>query len=155
MPTFTARGLEGEAGANAAPMVEEDPVAKYLIDSEGNEDDEATGASPSAGGPSSSRAAPEDEVLEISSSDGEEFLVAPSHLVAKGGEEGGEGGQEARVGRREGRSKKKHDKPVGSPAGAPLKRIAEAAPGGASGGGIASRLWRSLQWVDTTSPKSG
>ena len=56
MPTFTARGLEGEASDDATPMVEEeDPVSKYLADSKGNEDDEATCASASAGGPSSSR----------------------------------------------------------------------------------------------------
>ena len=149
MTTFTARGLEGEASADAAPMVEEDPLAKYLIESEGDEDDKPKGAS-------SSRAAREDEVLEISSSDDEEFLVAHSHPVAEGGEqEGGEGVQKAGAGRREGCSKKKHEKPAGSPAGTPLKRKAEAAPEGASGGGIASRLRCSMQWVDTADSKSG
>ena len=95
-------------------------------------------------------------MLEISSGDDEEFLVAPSHPVAEEGEEeGGEGGQKAGAGRREGRFKKKHDKPAGSPAGALLKSKSEAAPGGASRGGIAPRLRRSMQWVDTTAPKSG
>ena len=63
MPTFAARGLEGEASADAAPVVEVDPVAKYLVDSEGDKDKEATCASTSARGPSSSRAAPEEDVL--------------------------------------------------------------------------------------------
>ena len=34
MPTFTAKGLEGEDSADAAPVVEDDDdVAKYLVDS--------------------------------------------------------------------------------------------------------------------------
>ena len=146
MPTITARGLEGESSADAASVVEEeDPVTKYLADSEGNEDDEAIGASTSVGGLSSSRTAPEENVLDISSGDEEDFLVAPSHPNSEGGEEErGEGGQKAGVGRSDGCSKKRHDKPVGSPAGTPSKRKAEAAPGGASGGGIASRLRRSM-----------
>ena len=58
MPAFTAKGLEGEASADAAPMVEDDDdVAKYLADSEEDEDAEATAASASAGGPISSRTA--------------------------------------------------------------------------------------------------
>ena len=143
MPTFTARGLEGEDSADAAPVVEEDPVAKYLVDSEGDEDDEATGASASAGGPSSLRAAPEEEVLEILSGDAEEFSVAPSCPITEGGGEEEED-QKIRAERHEGRSKKRHDKPVGGLAGAPLKIKAEAAPGGDSGGGITSRLRRSM-----------
>ena len=56
---------------------------------------------------------------------------------------------------REGRSKKKHDKPAGCPADTLLKRKAEAAPSGAGSGGIASRLRRSVQWVDSAAPKTG
>ena len=54
MPAFTARGLEGEASAEAAPVVEEDPVAKYLIELDADEGDEPKGASGSAGWPNSS-----------------------------------------------------------------------------------------------------
>ena len=33
MPEFTAGGLEGEASADGAPMVEDDDdIAKYLVD---------------------------------------------------------------------------------------------------------------------------
>ena len=54
MPAFTAKGLEGESSADGTPVVEvDDNVAKYLADSEEDEDAEATGASTSAGGPSS------------------------------------------------------------------------------------------------------
>ena len=54
MPAFTARGLEGEASADGAPVVQDDnDIAKYLADSEEDEDAETTGASASAGGPSS------------------------------------------------------------------------------------------------------
>ena len=84
--------------------------------------------------------------------------MVPSRPVAEEGEEKegeGEGGQKAGAGRREGPSKKKHDKPAGSPTGTPLKRKAETAPEGPSGGGVASRLRRSMQWVDSTAPKSG
>ena len=87
------------------------------------------------------------EVLEISSSDDVDFLVAPSRPVVEGGEEEGEGAQKAGAGRREGHSKKKHDKPAGCPAGAPLKRKAKTTPRGASRGGIVSRLRRLMQWV--------
>ena len=49
MPAFTARGLEGEASADAAPVVEDDDdIAKYLADSKEDEDAEATGVSASA-----------------------------------------------------------------------------------------------------------
>ena len=121
-------------------MVEDDDdIAKYLTDSE---DDEAMGVSASAGGPRSSRTVPEEAVLEISSGDEEEFAVAPSCRITEGGEEGEEEDQVQETGadRREGRSKKKHDKPAGCPVGTPLKRKAEAAPMGASSGGIAPRL---------------
>ena len=88
MPAFTARGLEGEASADAAPVVEDDDdLAKYLADSEEDEDAEATAASASAGGPSSSRTVPVEAVLEISSGCEEEFSVAPSHRIMEGGEE--------------------------------------------------------------------
>ena len=84
-------------------------MAKYLVDSEGNKDDEATG------GPTSSRVAPKEEVLEILSGDAEEFSVAPSCPITEGeGEE--EEDQKIRAERREGRSKKRHDKPAGGPA---------------------------------------
>ena len=95
MPTFTARGLEGEASADAAPVVEDDDdIAKYPADSEEDEDAEATAASASAGGPSSSRMASEGAVLEISSGDEEEFAVAPSRRITEGGEEEEEGDQD-------------------------------------------------------------
>ena len=158
MPTFTARGLEGEASTDAAPVVEDDDdITKYLVDSEEDEDAEAMGASASAGGPSSSRTAPEEAVLEISSGDEEEFAVAPSRRITEGGEEGEEEDQVQGTGaeRREGRSKKKHDKPAGCPVGTLLKRKAEAAPTGASSGGLASRLRCLVQWVDSTAPKTG
>ena len=100
--------------------------------------------------------------MEVSSGE-EDFLVDPSRRITEGGkgkeeEEGGEGeGQAAgpRAERREGRSKKKHDKPAGCPTDTPLKRKAEAAPSRAGSGGIASRLRRSVQWVDSTAPRSG
>ena len=91
MPAFTARGLEGETSADGAPVVEDDDDgAKHLADSEEDKDAEATGASASAGGPSSSRTAPGEAVLEISSGDEEEFAVAPSCRITEGGEEGEE-----------------------------------------------------------------
>ena len=157
MPAFTARGLEGEASTDGAPVVEDDDnIAKYLADSEEDEEAEATGESASAGGPSSSRMAPEEAMLEISSGDEEDFAVAPSRRITEGGEEGEEDqAQKTGAERHEGRSKKKHDKPAGCPVGTPLKRKAEAAPTGASSGGIASRLRRLVQWVDSTAPKTG
>ena len=99
-------------------------------------------------------------VLEISSGGEEEFLVAPSRCIMEGGEEKEKEEEEEQVQgtgaeRREGRSKKKHDKPAGCPADTPLKRKAEAAPSGAGSGGIASRLRRFVQWVDSTAPKTG
>ena len=101
---------------------------------------------------------PEEAVLEISSGGEEEFLVAPSCRITEGGEEKEEEKEQvegAGAARQEGRSKKKHDKPAGCPVGTPLKRKAEAFPAGASSGGIASWLWRSVQWVDSTTPKTG
>ena len=97
--------------------------------------------------------------MEVSSGE-EEFLVAPSRRITEGEEEKEkEEGEEQVQGdgaeRREGHSKKKHDKPVGCPTGTPLKRKAEAAPSGAGSGGIASRLRRSVQWVDSTALRSG
>ena len=158
LPTFNARGLEGESGADAAPVVEDDDdVAKYLADSEVEEEEtEAVTASASAEEASSPRAERVEAVVEVSSG-GEEFLVAPSRRITEGGEEKEEEDQAAGPGaeRREGRSKKKHDKPAGCPAGTPLKRKAETAPSGAGSGGIASRLRRSVQWVDSTAPRSG
>ena len=94
-------------------------------------------------------------MLEISSGDEEEFSVAPSRRTTEGGGEEEEQDQKTGAERREGRSKKRHDKPVGCPAGTPLKRKAEAAPAGASGGGITSWLRCSVQWLDSTAPKSG
>ena len=76
MPAFTARGLEGEASVDAAPVVEDDDdVAKYLADSEEDEDAGARAASASVGEPSSSRTVPVEAVLEISSGGEEEFSV--------------------------------------------------------------------------------
>ena len=159
MPTFTARGLEGEDSADAAPVVEDDDnVAKYLADSEADEDAEATAASASAGEASSSRSVHAEAVVEVSSGE-EEFVVTPSRRITEGEEEKEKEEEEEQVQgtgaeRREGRSKKKHDKPAGCPAGTPLKRKAEVAPSGASSGGIASRLRRSVQWVDIAAPKT-
>ena len=160
MPTFNARGLEREASVDAAPMVEdEDDIAKYLVDSEVEEESEPTGASASAGEASSSRAERAEAVVEVSSGE-EDFLVAPSRRITGGEEEKEREEEEERVegagaARHEGRSKKKHDKPAGCPTDTPLKRKAEAAPSGAGSGGITSRLRRSVQWVDSTAPKSG
>lgn len=139
-------------------MVEDDDdIAKYLADSEEDEDAEATAASASVGEPSSSWTVRVETVLEISSGGEEEFLVAPSRRITEGGQEKEEEEQVQGTGaeRHEGRSKKKHDKPAGCPTGTPLKRKAEAAPSGASSGGIASRLRRSVQWVDNAAPKTG
>ena len=151
--------MEGESGADAAPVVEDDDVAQYLADSEVEEGEtEAATASASAEEASSPREERAGAVVEVSSSE-EEFVVAPSRRTTEGGE-GKEGeeeeGQAAGPGaeRREGRSKKKHDKPVGCPTGTPLKRKAEAAPSGAGSGGIASRLRHSVRWVDSTAPSS-
>ena len=160
MPAFTARGLEGETSGDAAPVVEDDDDgAKYLADSEADEDAEATAASASAGEPSSSRTVPVEAVVEVSSGE-EEFLVAPSRRITEGEEEKEKEEEEEQVqgagaARHEGRSKKKHDKPAGCPADTPLKRKAEAAPLGAGSGGIASRLRRSVHWVDSATPKTG
>ena len=67
MPTITAKGLEGEDSTDAAPVVEDDDdVAKYLADSEADEDAEATAASASAGEPSSSRTVHAEAVVEVS-----------------------------------------------------------------------------------------
>ena len=91
----------------------------------------------------------------ILSGDEEDFSVAPSRPITEGGvEEEEKKDQKTGAEQREGRSKKRHDKPAGCPEGTLLKRKAEAAPAGASGG-IASRLRRSVQWVDSTAPKSG
>ena len=163
LPTFNARGLEGESGIDAAPVVEDDDVAQYLADSEAEEETEDATASASAEETRSPQAEREEAVVEVSSGE-EEFVVAPSRRITEGGkgkeeeEEGGEGeGQAAGPGaeRREGRSKKKHDKPAGCPTGTPLKRKAEAAPSGARSGGIASRLRHSVRWVDSSAPNSG
>ena len=118
MPAFNARGLEEEASADAAPVVEdEDDIAKYLADSEADEEAEATTACASAGEASSSRAERAEAVVEVSSGE-EDFLVAPSRRIT-GGEEEKEEEEKQVAGfgaeRREGRSKKKHDKPVGCP----------------------------------------
>ena len=160
MPAFNARGLEGEAGADASPVVEdEDDVTKYLADSKMEEETEATAASVSAGEASSSRAERVEAVVEVSFGE-EDFLVAPSRRIT-GGEEGEEKEEEEEqvegpgAERREGRSKKMHDKPAGCPADTPLKRKAEAAPSRAGSGRIASRLRRSVQWVDSTAPRTG
>ena len=160
MPAFTAKGLVGEASADAAPVVEDnDDITKYLADSEEGEDAEATAASASAGEPSSSRTVPMEAVMEISSGGEEEFLVAPSRRITEGEEEKEREEEEQVQGtgaeRREGRSKKKHDKPAGCPAGTLLKRKAEVAPSGAGSGEIASRLRRLIQWVDSAAPKTG
>ena len=136
---------------------DEDDIAKYLADSEVEEEAEPAGTSASAGEADSSWAERAEAVVEVSSSE-EEFLVAPSRRITGGEEEKEEEeGQAAGPGaeRREGRSKKKHDKPAGCPMNTPLKRKAEAAPSGAGSGGIASRLQRSVQWVDSTAPRSG
>ena len=144
-------------------MVEDDDVAQYLADSEAEEEEtEAATASASAEEARSPRAERVEAAVEVSSGE-EEFVVAPSRRITKGGkgkeeEEEKEGeGQAAGPGaeRHEGRSKKKHDKPAGCPMGTPLKRKAEAAPLGAESGGIALRLRRSVQWVDSTAPRSG
>ena len=94
--------------------------------------------------------------MEVSSGE-EKFLVAPSRRITEGEEEKEKEEQVEGTGaeRREGRSKKKHDKPAGCPADTPLKRKAEAAPSGACSGGIASRLRCSVQWVDSTAPRTG
>ena len=154
--------MEGESGADAAPVVEDDDVTQYLADSEVEEETEDATASASAEEARSPRAEREEAVVEVLSG-GEEFVVAPSRRITEGGkgkeeEEEGEGeGQAAGPGaeRCEGRSKKKHDKLAGCPTGTPLNRKAEAAPSGAGSGGIASRLRHSARWVDSTAPNSG
>ena len=152
MPTFTAKGLEGEDSADAAPVVEDDDdVAKYLADSEADEDAEATAASASAGEPSSSRTVPVEAVLEISSGE-EEFLVAPSHRIM---------GEKKKKKKKKKKNKPKELERSGARAAprrsmtSPLKRKAEAAPSWGGSGGIASRLRCSVQWVDSASPKTG
>ena len=104
-------------------MVEDDDdVAKYLADSEADEEAEATTASASAGEASSSRAAHTEAVVEVLSGE-EEFLVAPSRRIIEGEEEKEKEEEEQVKGtgaaRHEGRSKKKHDKPAGCPADTP------------------------------------
>ena len=160
MPTFNARGLEGEASADAAPVVEDDDdVAKYLAYSEVDEEAEATTASASSREASSSWAAHAEAVVEVLSGE-EEFLVAPSRRITEGEEEKEkeeeeEQAQGAGAVQNEGRSKKRHDKPAECPAGTLLKRKAKAAPSAAGSGGIASRLRRFMQWVDSAAPKTG
>ena len=142
MPAFNARGLEGEASADVAPVVvDDDDIAKYLTDSEADEEAEATMASASAWEASSSWAAHAEAVVEVSSGE-EEYVIAPSRRITDGEGKGKEEEEEEQVegagaARQEGRSKKKHDKPAGCPADTPLKRKAEAAPSGAGSGGIA------------------
>ena len=119
MPTFNARGLEGEVSADAAPVVEDDDdIAKYLADSKEDEETKATAASASAGEASSSRAERAEAVVEVSSGE-EDFLVAPSRRITEGEGEKEEEEEEQVEGpeaeRREGCSKKKHDKLVGCP----------------------------------------
>ena len=86
LPTFNARGLEGESGVDAAPVVEDDDVAQYLADSEVEEETEDATASASAEESSSPWAERAEAVVEVSSGE-EEFVVAPSSRIMEGGEE--------------------------------------------------------------------
>ena len=103
---------------------------------------------------SSKPAPPEEEVLEISSSGDEDFLVAPSRQVAEGEEDSDE---EAVAGRCNPHSKAFHDRAAKSPVGTPLKRKAETAPEGPGSGAASSRSWRSstTMWVDSRAKSSG
>ena len=113
------------------------------------------GANPSPGEAISSKhAAPEEEVLEISSGEDEDFIVAPSRRAT---EEEDDSGPEAAAERCEPRTKAIHDRAAKSPAGTPLKRKAEAALDEPSAGAASSGLRRSanMVWVDTRAKTSG
>ena len=115
------------------PVAKDGDAAESPYASEAEHDDADAEAVPSAGGASSSQAAPPAaEVYELSSSDGEE----------------------AEAGRREPRTKAAHDRPAGEPPSASLKRKAEAAPEGS--GGRTAPSWRAsgMAWVDTRAKKS-
>jgi hypothetical protein len=156
MPEFTPQGLAGEEKKeDAAPVVEEDWASESPAASDADLGVTCGGANPSAGEASSSRPAPpEGEVLEISSSGDEDFLVAPSRQVAEGEEDSDE---EAVAGRCDPRSKAFHDRAAKSPVGTPLKRKAETAPEGPGSGAASSRSWRSstTMWVDSRAKSSG
>jgi hypothetical protein len=140
MPTFTALGLAGEEEEEEGPMpvakdgdAAESPYASEAEHGDAEQGDAEAEAVPSAGGASSSQAAPPTaEVYELSSSDGEE----------------------AEAGRQEPRTKAAHDRPAGEPPSASLKRKAEAAPEGS--GGRTAPSWRAsgMAWVDTRAKKS-
>ena len=156
MPEFTPQGLAGEEKKEAAaPVVEEDWTTESPAASDADLGVASGGANPSAGEASSSKPAPpEEEVLEISSSGDEDFLVVPSRQAAEGEEDSD---REAAAGRCEPRSKASHDRTAKSPAGTPLKRKAEAAPEEASAGAASPGLRRSSNtvWVDSRAKTSG
>ena len=160
MPEFNALGLEGEEVKEAAaPVVEEDSFGESSAASDAEADAATGGANPSTGEASSSKqAAPEEEILEISSDVDEDFVVDPSRRATeeKENEDDEDSGPEAAARRREPRSKAIHDRDAGSPARTPLKRKAEAAPEGSSAGAL-SGLRRSSNkvWVDTRAKPSG
>ena len=159
MPTFTPEGLEGEEvkGA-AAPVVEEDLFGESSAASDAEADAATGGVNPSSGEASSSKqAAPEEEILEISSDVDVDFVVAPSRRATEEEDEDGEdSGPEAAAKRREPRTKAIHDRAAKSLESTPLKRKAEAAHEEPSAG-ASTGLRRSANkvWVDTRAKSSG
>jgi Putative gypsy type transposon len=159
MPTFTPEGLEGEeAKGAAAPVVEEDLFGESSAASDAEADAAAGGVNPSLGEASSSKqAAPEEEILEVSSDVDEDFVVAPSRRATEEeDEDGDDSGPEAAAKRCEPRTKAIHDRAARSLESTPLKRKAGAAPEEPSAG-ASTGLRRSANkvWVDTRAKSSG
>ena len=83
LPTFNARGLEGESGVDAAPVVEDDDVAQYLADSEEEMETETAAASASVEEARTPQAERTEAAVEVSSGE-EEFVMAPSRRITDG-----------------------------------------------------------------------
>jgi hypothetical protein len=140
-------------------VVGEDLFSESSAASDAEADAASGGVNPSTGEASSSKqAAPEEEILEISSDVDEDFAVAPSRWATEEeeDEDDEDSGPETAARRREPRSKAIHDKDAGNLARTPLKRKAEAAPEESSAG-ASSGLRRSSNkmWVDTRAKPSG
>ena len=145
MPDFTPRGLAGLMDQEVAPPAR----AVVGVDSSsasrawsGEEEAATGGASPARYEPFT------DEICDISSSDDDAFVVAPSRLEEEASEAGTASETGASPGRREPRTKAMVDRSGARPSDIPSKRKAATPLEGS--GAKPTPSWRSpgLSWVD-------